>query len=196
MTRVLLTAIQKAGTRAIISKGWAHLGHDIGHWPTDVIFIDNCPHDWIFQRVSCVVHHGGAGTTAAAVAAGKPSIVIPFFGDQLFWGKMVTMAGAGPMPIPFKEISVDRLAEAIRISLTPDVLKSARELGTKVAKEEGVKNGVQAFHKQLARYNLQCSIFPCRAATWRLKGTDTSLSSFAASILVAERALDRKTIQP
>lgn len=196
MTQILLEAIQRAGTRAVISKGWADLGRDTPEWPAGVLFIDSCPHDWIFGRVSCVIHHGGAGTTAAAVAAGKPSIVIPFFGDQFFWGNMVKMAGAGPEPIPFKELSADRLAEAIRISMTPNVLNQAHELGVRVAKEDGVANGVQAFHKKLSRYNLQCSIFPCRAATWRLKGTEITLCSYAAAVLMEERVLSLKAIEP
>lgn len=196
VTRILLEAIQKAGVRAVISKGWADLGRDVPKTPPEVLFIENCPHDWIFRRVSCVIHHGGAGTTAAAVAAGKPSIIIPFFGDQSFWGKMVTLAGAGPRPVPFKNLSVDRLTEAIQIALTPKVLEMASELGVRVAKEDGVANGVQAFHKQLSRYSLACSICPSRAATWKIRKTDTALCSYAAAVLMEEHLLDLSFIEP
>ena len=75
-----------AKVRAIVSKGWGGVG--AGEVPDDVYLIGNCPHDWLFQRVSCVVHHGGAGTTAAGIALGKPTVVVPFFGDQPFWGQV------------------------------------------------------------------------------------------------------------
>lgn len=85
LTKLLVEAVRRAGVRAIISTGRSGLGDLM--MPPEILFVADCPHDWIFERVSCVVHHGGAGTTAAAVAAGKPSVVVPFFGDQLFWAR-------------------------------------------------------------------------------------------------------------
>lgn len=56
--------------------------------PPHVFILGNVPHDWLFdnERVSAVVHHGGAGTTAVGLAKGRPTVVVPFFGDQGFWG--------------------------------------------------------------------------------------------------------------
>lgn len=56
--------------------------------PPHVFILGNIPHDWLFdkERVSAVVHHGGAGTTAIGLAKGRPTVVVPFFGDQGFWG--------------------------------------------------------------------------------------------------------------
>lgn len=86
LTKLIFEAVKLAKVRAIVSKGWGGVG--AGEVPDDVYLIGNCPHDWLFQRVSCVVHHGGAGTTAAGIALGKPTVVVPFFGDQPFWGQV------------------------------------------------------------------------------------------------------------
>ncbi|KAJ5496979.1 UDP-glucose sterol transferase [Penicillium fimorum] len=196
VTQIILEAVGKAGVRAVISKGWANLGNNIPDLPPGVILIDNCPHDWIFGRVSCTIHHGGAGTTAAAISAGKPSIIVPFFGDQTFWGKMIARAGAGPSPIPFKRLTADNLSEAINAALTPKVLESASGLGIQVAKENGVVSGVEEFHKQLSRYALECSIVPSRPAMWKVRKTDIRLSSYAAAALTEENYLDLSDVEP
>ena len=86
LTKLIFEAVKLAKVRAIVSKGWGGVG--AGEVPEGVYLIGNCPHDWLFQRVSCVVHHGGAGTTAAGIALGKPTVVVPFFGDQPFWGQV------------------------------------------------------------------------------------------------------------
>jgi sterol 3beta-glucosyltransferase len=87
LTKLIFDAVKLAKVRAIVSKGWGGVG--AGDVPDDVYLIGNCPHDWLFQRVSCVVHHGGAGTTAAGIALGRPTVVVPFFGDQPFWGQVI-----------------------------------------------------------------------------------------------------------
>jgi UDP:flavonoid glycosyltransferase YjiC (YdhE family) len=84
MTQLIFDAVSQAGVRAIVSKGWGGLGGDKLVVPENIYMIGNCPHDWLFLKVSAVVHHGGAGTTAAGLKAGKPTIVVPFFGDQPF----------------------------------------------------------------------------------------------------------------
>jgi UDP:flavonoid glycosyltransferase YjiC (YdhE family) len=84
MTKIIFEAIKITGQRALVSKGWGGLGADEMGVPEGVFMLGNVPHDWLFQRVSCVVHHGGAGTTAAGITCGKPTVVVPFFGDQPF----------------------------------------------------------------------------------------------------------------
>jgi sterol 3beta-glucosyltransferase len=86
LTKLIFEAVKLAGVRAIVSKGWGGVG--AGALPENIYLIGDCPHDWLFQRVSCVIHHGGAGTTAAGIALGKPTVVVPFFGDQPFWGQV------------------------------------------------------------------------------------------------------------
>lgn len=87
-TKLIFEAVRKAGIRALVSKGWGGLG-DEGSTPDNVYMLENTPHDWLFPRVSAVVHHGGAGTTAIGLKCGKPTMIVPFFGDQPFWGAMV-----------------------------------------------------------------------------------------------------------
>lgn len=81
MTALILEAVRLCGCRAIISHGWSNLGKDLPPEQDDVIFIGDCPHEWLFQHVSAVVHHGGAGTAACGLRNGCPTIVVPFFGE-------------------------------------------------------------------------------------------------------------------
>jgi UDP:flavonoid glycosyltransferase YjiC (YdhE family) len=80
MTKMIFEAIEITGQRALVSKGWGGLGADELGIPEGVFMLGNVPHDWLFKHVSCVVHHGGAGTTAAGIACGKPTVIVPFFG--------------------------------------------------------------------------------------------------------------------
>ncbi|KAJ4358224.1 uncharacterized protein N0V89_002804 [Didymosphaeria variabile] len=149
MTTLIFDAVKATGKRALVSKGWGGLGGDDLNVPEGVFMLGNVPHDWLFQHVAAVVHHGGAGTTAAGIAAGRPTVVVPFFGDQPFWGSMVAKAGAGPEPIPYKDLTAEKLADAIREALKPESLAKAAELSAKIAKEQGAQVGAQSFHQML-----------------------------------------------
>lgn len=110
--------------------------------------IDSIPHSWLFPRVATVVHHGGAGTTAAGFRAGVPSIVIPFFADQLYWGQRVADLGVGPAPIPRQKPNFDRLAQAIQIAVTDKAMrKRAVDIGSKINAEDGVACAVEIIQK-------------------------------------------------
>ncbi|CAM1510161.1 Fc.00g004960.m01.CDS01 [Cosmosporella sp. VM-42] len=186
MTRMIFDAVHLAGVRALVSKGWGGLGAEDVGLPEGVFMLGNCPHDWLFQHVSCVVHHGGAGTTAAGIKAGKPTVVVPFFGDQPFWGAMVARAGAGPDPIPYKELTADKLAEALKFCLEPNTLQRATELGHKIREEQGTDVGGKSFHDHLDVDNMRCSVAPSRTAVWRVRRTQIRLSPLAAAVLVDE----------
>lgn len=184
LTKTVFEAVRKSGQRAIVSKGWGNLGVKGVEVPDNILVIGSCPHDWLFRQVSCVIHHGGAGTTAAGLALGCPTIIIPFFGDQQFWGEIVAQAGAGPLPIPHRQLTVDKLSDAIKKALEPSVKERARELATKMEKESGVRDGVRSFHRHLDTERLRCAICPSRPAVWHLKHTEIGLSAFAAAVLV------------
>jgi hypothetical protein len=195
MTKMIFEAVRKTGQRALVSKGWGGLGGDELSKPDGVFMLGNCPHDWLFKHVSCVVHHGGAGTTAAGIALGRPTLVVPFFGDQPFWGAMVARAGAGPTPIPFKALTSDGLAKAILQCLRPETLKRAKELGYRIREEKGCEAGAASFHAQMHINKLRCMFSPTRAAVWEVKTKgrhkeNIRLSAFAATVLENEGLLD------
>ncbi|KAE8421311.1 hypothetical protein BDV36DRAFT_280860 [Aspergillus pseudocaelatus] len=129
LTEIVFEAVRLTGKRALVSKGWGNIGEGRAEVPEDVMLLGKVPHDWLFQHVSCVVHHGGAGTTAAGLVLGRPTVIVPFFGDQPFWGSIVARAGAGPHPVPYKQLTAEKLAEAINKALEPSTLEKAEEIG-------------------------------------------------------------------
>jgi len=130
------------------------------------------------------------GTTAASITAGRPTVVVPFFGDQPFWGAMVARAGAGPDPTPHKQLTADKLADAINFCLKPESLERAKELASKIAAERGSDIGAQSFHQYLEVDRLRCTLAPSRPAAWRIKRTQVRLSAFAACTLANANLLD------
>jgi len=184
LTKTLFEAVRRTGRRALISKGWSKIGSGESEIPDNIFLLGSCPHDWLFRQVSCVVHHGGAGTTAAGLLVGRPTVIIPFFGDQPFWGSIVARAGAGPLPIPFKELTAEKLATAIEEALGEQAQGSARQIGENMRSEQGVQKAVKSFHQHLNVDKLKCSICPDRSAVWWLRHSHIKLSAFATSVLI------------
>jgi UDP:flavonoid glycosyltransferase YjiC (YdhE family) len=184
LTLIIFEAVRRTGQRAIISKGWSNIGVGVPETRGDIFLLGNCPHEWLFPRVSCVVHHGGAGTTAASLLAGRPTVIIPFFGDQPFWGSIVAKAGAGPPPVPYKKLTATDLAAAISTALEPLTKTNAEDIGKKMRMENGVQNVVKSFHHRLNTEKSRCSICPQRPAVWWHRRSRIKLSALAASVLV------------
>ncbi|XP_028773067.1 sterol 3-beta-glucosyltransferase UGT80A2 [Neltuma alba] len=150
MTQIIVQALEKTGQRGIINKGWGGLGN-LSEPKDSIYLLDNVPHDWLFLRCKAVVHHGGAGTTAAGLKAACPTTIVPFFGDQPFWGDRVHAKGVGPAPIPVDEFSLPKLVDAINYMLDSQVKERAVELAKAMENEDGVAGAVKAFYKQLPR---------------------------------------------
>lgn len=131
-----LRALKLSGRRGLLMRGWG--GIDANALPPDVLLIDEVPHSWLFPRVAAVVHHGGAGTTAAGLRAGVPSILIPFFVDQPFWAERVAGLGVGPAPLARRLLTAERLARSIDIAMTPEVRARAAAVARSLAAEDGV----------------------------------------------------------
>ncbi|KAJ6030987.1 hypothetical protein N7540_001719 [Penicillium herquei] len=188
MTEILLQAIKETGVRAIISRGWSRLG---GPNLPNVLYLDDCPHEWLFQHVKAVVHHGGAGTAACGLRNGKPTVVVPFFGDQSFWGEMISAAKAGPEPIPYKQLNISNLVQAIRFCLTPEATHAAQGVANKMQQDQGVEAAVASFHRNLPRMT-ECDVLPQFPAFWRYKKGKRQyhLSKVAAEILAENHVLD------
>jgi sterol 3beta-glucosyltransferase len=141
ITRLILESLTIAGLRAILLGGWSELGGSA--LPENILRIDYAPHEWLFPKMSAVIHHGGAGTTAAGLRAGVPTIVIPFFADQFFWGWRVSELGAGPQAIPRKKLTAVRLADAMVQAVNDDNMRQkAAELGQKIRAEDGVGEAI------------------------------------------------------
>lgn len=148
LTRIVIEALQQARVRGIIATGWS--GLDTRNLPDTIFKLDQLPHDWLFPRVSAVVHHGGAGTTVAGLRAGRPIIVCPFFGDQPFWGQRVHTLGVGSKPIPQKQLTVEKLATAIReVTTSPTIRQRAESVGEQIRREDGVGNTVALIERMV-----------------------------------------------
>ncbi|KAK9667486.1 hypothetical protein K7432_017803 [Basidiobolus ranarum] len=150
------------------------------------MIIENCPHDWLFPRCMAVCHHGGAGTTAAGLRTGRSTIIVPFFGDQPFWGKMTAEIGCGPPPIPFKQLNANNLAEAIRLAISPETMQKAEEVGGRIQAENGAEATVDAFHANLPLDDMLCDIEPSQLATLYAEDVHLKLCQAAADILLSQ----------
>ncbi|KAH6653882.1 hypothetical protein BKA67DRAFT_535229 [Truncatella angustata] len=184
-TEMIFEAVKLAGVRALVSKGWGGLGGE--NTPDNIFMLENTPHDWLFPKVRACVIHGGAGTTAAALKCGKPIMVVPFFGDQHFWGSEISQSGAGPEAVPYKKLSAEKLAEGIKYCLTDEALEAVQKIAKSIELEgDGAKNAVHSFHKHLTlsgEESMRCSILSDRVAVWKVKDTSLKLSAVAADIL-------------
>lgn len=142
VTKIVLGALAKSGQRGVIASGWG--GLKASKLPDEVFTIESAPHEWLLPRVAAVVHHGGAGTTAAGLHTGRPTVICPFFGDQPFWGRRVFELGLGPKPIPQKKLTVDNLASAIRAAVSEEAMRrGAADMGERIRAEDGVGRAVE-----------------------------------------------------
>lgn len=159
ITCIIVEAALASNVRAVISSGWASRlqkakediedeQDDILSRHPDTIFgVESVPHDWLFPQMRAVVHHGGAGTTAAGLRAGVPTIVKPFFADQFFWGERVEEMGIG---ICIKNLTVESLSAALRVVSTDEaMLKSAKLVGERIRKEDGVQTAIQCIYRDM-----------------------------------------------
>lgn len=134
----ILESTRRAGVRAVVQGAEGVLGDD-------AIGVGSVPHEWLFPRMATVVHHAGAGTTAAGLRAGVPTVGVPVYTDQPLWASRVAALGAGPAPIPYKKLTPERLGDAIQEAVsTPSYALRAAELGAAIAKEDGTVAVVEA----------------------------------------------------
>jgi UDP:flavonoid glycosyltransferase YjiC (YdhE family) len=148
LSQEVVRALAMTGQRAIVLTGWGGLSPQ--ELPQDIFAIDWVPFDWLLPRVSAAVHHGGAGTTAASLRAGVPTIIVPFFLDQFYWAKRVFELGAGPRPILRKSLKADALAAALRVATSdPGMRDRASALGQRIRAEDGVARAVATFNRHM-----------------------------------------------
>lgn len=130
-------ALQRLGARGVLDVG--SRDPEGLRLPPSLLAVRDLPHTWLFPRMTAVVHHGGAGTTGAGLAAGRPTVVIPTASDQPFWGRRVHALGVGPAPIPIRRLNAEALTRALATVLNdPGVRARALELGERMRAEDGV----------------------------------------------------------
>ncbi|MFB9903425.1 glycosyltransferase [Allokutzneria oryzae] len=146
LTSAVLDAIRLAGVRAVVATGWGGLRpHEL---PPEVLMVDEVPHDWLFPQMAAIVHHGGAGTVAAATAAGRPQVVCPFFADQPYWGRRLHALGVAAEPLGQRRLTARSLASAIRSVLgDPSTATRAARLGEAVSAEDGAQAAVAVLER-------------------------------------------------
>ncbi|MEV6040306.1 glycosyltransferase [Nonomuraea sp. NPDC052116] len=139
--RIVTQAIRLAGVRAVLASGWG--GIQATDLPGTVHLLNEAPHDWLLPRMAAIVHHGGSGTTGAALAAGRPQVICPFVADQPFWAARAYAAGVAVPPQPQRRLTPDTLAAAIRLAATDArMAAAAAEFGQRVRAEAGTTRAV------------------------------------------------------
>jgi sterol 3beta-glucosyltransferase len=144
MSAMIIEALARTGRRGLLAGG-ALAGEAL---PAHVHRISSAPHDRLLPLMSAAIHHGGAGTTGAALRAGLPMTIVPFFGDQPFWGRRIEQLGVGPRSLDRKALSADSLVEAIAAMQAPDMQRKAEALGAAIREEDGVDAAIRFIETQ------------------------------------------------
>ena len=149
LARTILLALEKAGQRAIFCSGWGDIKQT--DLPSSVYLLEKVPHDWLFPQVAAAIHHGGAGTTAATLRAGIPSIVVSFFADQPIWGKLLEKLGVSPATYPQSELNSNELAASLR-ALVENVRFRAQSqrLQSQIQNENGAEEAAKVIESYLS----------------------------------------------
>ncbi len=138
--QVACEAIVRAGVHGVVARpGDARVTPD-----GRVCLVGDVDHAWLFPRMSAVVHHGGAGTTAQAIRAGVPSTAVPRLGDQPYWGRRLAELGVGMPPLPPGKLDAASLAEVIVGMLDESMSNRASRLASLVRGEDGVGRATDA----------------------------------------------------
>ncbi|MBN1431123.1 MAG: glycosyltransferase family 1 protein [Anaerolineae bacterium] len=151
-TRLALRALEITGQRGVLSTGWGGIARLATS--ASVFYIDDVPHGWLFPRMAAVVHHGGAGTTAAGLRAGVPGIITPYSGDQYGWARWVEKLGVGPRITDNKRLTAEKLAQAIDTAVNDSALRArAAALGDRIRAENGVARAAEVIERHSAEFN-------------------------------------------
>ncbi|WP_298489952.1 glycosyltransferase [uncultured Chloroflexus sp.] len=149
MATIIIETLQRTGQRGIVQHGWSNL---LPKWTPDYIYLaGDIPHDWLLPKAAAMIHHGGAGTTAAALRAGLPAVIVPFAADQPFWAWRAHLTGANPAPLPVGELTVERLSAALQQALSPTHRARAADIARQMRSEGGVMAAVEQLEQWVTR---------------------------------------------
>lgn len=167
LSTLALTSLREAGVPGVLLGGWAGLSRDaldtsspggrqLYEWATENVYeIDSCPHDWLFPKCSAVVHHGGAGTLAAGIRAGRPTVVCAIQGDQPFHGSLVQARGIGKYlgMVGSSNVTSQTVAQAIReVTSNPTISAAAMAMGEQVRSEDGTGEAASFIDRMAAAF--------------------------------------------
>ena len=155
LSTIIMEAAKISGSRIVVQSSWSKL--DVSTEPL-CRNIGPAPHDWLLPNCCAVVHHGGAGTTAAGLRYGLPTLVCPFFADQFMWAEMVHRANVGPSPCPVNQLTSQILAEKLTELRKIETRENAVALSKKMNEENGVLGGLRHFLDSLPRDNMLCDV--------------------------------------
>jgi UDP:flavonoid glycosyltransferase YjiC (YdhE family) len=148
LSEIIEDAVRRAGVRAVVQRGWAGLHCD----SDEVITIGDVPHSWLLPQMSAAVHHCGAGTTAAALRAGIPSVPVTGIMDQPFWAARMHRLGVAALPMQRRSLNAESLSRSIRDVVTTGSYRArAQELSKQLDREDGAANAAAVITKLLDR---------------------------------------------
>lgn len=149
MIDMVLDITKSLNARAIVASGWSNMTVEGTPLQDSVFMIKSAEHEWLFPRCSCVIHHGGAGTTHTALASGTPSMICSTYADQPFWGERITELNVG-RHLPFPKMTKENLTRAIQDLQDESVKARAAELGKSIKAENGLQNAMDWLEKHLS----------------------------------------------
>ncbi|GHH73384.1 glycosyltransferase [Promicromonospora soli] len=146
-TRAVVEAAALTGNRLVMATAWGGLDAETADAAAaergvELLVVGDVDYQALFPRMAAIVHHGGAGTTGTAFAAGRPQVVCPFVADQPFWGRVTHARGVAPEPLPQRKLAGPALATRIAEACAPAAVAAAAELGERVARERGLDRAV------------------------------------------------------
>ncbi len=145
LSAIVIDAVRRSGRRAVVIRGWGALALDAGLDGQPILVVDAAPFDWLLPHVAALVHHGGAGTTAAAARAGVPQVVVPFVADQFFWAWRLHRLGVAPGALARKTMTGASLASAIEAAI--GMSARAASLAADMQGEDGAAAAIAALER-------------------------------------------------
>lgn len=147
---IIRESLKRTGNRGIILSGWGSAHRESKN---DLLYLESAPHDWLLPKCRMLIHHGGAGTTSAALRAGISQVVVPFMADQPFWGSRVYAVGVAPEPIRVSQLSVEKMVSAMAEAESKIILERAQLMGQIIRSEDGVGNAVAWIESYVGQFN-------------------------------------------
>jgi sterol 3beta-glucosyltransferase len=134
--------------QVIISSGWGGLavGPQFKNDP-EVLFLDSVSHSNLFPLVKVVLHHGGIGTTHAALRAGTPSVIVPFIVDQPWWAHKLYKQNLGPKSLPLRKLKSKNVSKIITQALT--YKQNVIDVSQKMSEDKGIEETLRILKEYL-----------------------------------------------